>query len=169
MGDLAKRIEQAFRRVPRGEVGIREAAAMDARLNEGGLHEDKRRYAQARAADVEDNWQDIPDEVLAAENGVFSYLDDAGFRFVMPAVMRWSLKPTTLDKNHVAEFFAMKLLPESRKADKPDAMVQKWGLSKEQVVVIAEWLENYLSQHRLCPSALEVAQLERWKELAHRA
>jgi len=169
MCGLIKRIEQAFRNIPRGEVGIREAAAMDARLYEGGLHEDKKRYAQSRAADIEENWQEIPDEVLAADNAVFTYLDDAGFKFIMPAIMRWSSKPVTVDKNHVAEFFAMRLLPESRKADKPEAMVQKWRLSKEQIVVIAEWLENYLSRHSRCPSALEVAQFERWKELAHRA
>jgi hypothetical protein len=166
---LIKRIEEAFRNIPRGEVGIREAAAIDARLYEGGLHEDKRRNAQARAADIEQNWQDIPDEVLAADNAVFTYLDDAGFKFVIPAIMRWSLNPFTIDKNHVAEFFAMRLLPQARKADKPDAMVQKWRLSKEQIVVIAEWLENYLSKHSRCPGALEVAQLERWKELALRA
>jgi hypothetical protein len=169
MSDLMKRIEQAFQDVPRGEIGIREAAAMDARLYEGGLHEDKRRYAQARAADIEENWQDILDEVLAADNAVFAYLDDAGFKFVMPAVMRWSLKPATIDKNHVAEFLAMKLLPQSRKADKPDVMAQKWKLSKEQIVVIAEWLGDYLSRHRPYPGALEAAQLERWKELANRA
>jgi hypothetical protein len=169
MDGLIKRIEQAFRDVPRGEVGIREAAAMDARLNEGGLHADKRRYAQARAADIEENWQDIPDEVLATDSAVFNYLDDAGFKFVMPAVMRLSLKPTTINNDHVAEFLAMRLLPESRKAGKPEAMVQKWRLSKEQIVVIAEWLENYLSKHGCYPGALVAAQLERWKELAHRA
>lgn len=73
------------------------------------------RYAQAHAADIEDNWQDIPDEVLAADSAVFSYLDDAGFKFVMPAIMRWSLRPATIDENNVAEFFAMKLLPEIAK------------------------------------------------------
>jgi hypothetical protein len=169
MSDLIERIEQAFRNIPRGEIGIREAAAIDARLYEGGLHEDKKRYAQAGAADMEENWHDIPDEVLAADSAVFSYLDDAGFKFVMPAVMRWGLKPTTLDKNNVVEFFVMKLLPESRKADKPNAMAQKWKLSQEQIIVITAWLENYLSKHGSYPSALVVAQFERWKELASRA
>ena len=127
------------------------------------------RYAQAHAADIEDNWQDIPDEVLAADSAVFSYLDDAGFKFVMPAIMRWSLRPATIDENNVAEFFAMKLLPESRKADKPDTMAQKWKLTKEQIIVITEWLEDFLSKHRPYPSALVAAQLECWKELADRA
>ena len=94
---------------------------------------------------------DISDEVLAADNAVFAHLDDAGFKFVMPAVMRWSLKPASIDKNHVAEFFAMKLLPESRKAAKPDVMAKKWKLTKEQIIVIAEWLEDYLSRHRPYP------------------
>ncbi|MEA3150171.1 MAG: hypothetical protein QOD56_1110 [Gammaproteobacteria bacterium] len=169
MSGLIERIEEAFREVPRGEIGIREAAAMDARLYEGGLHEHKARYARARAADIEENWQDIPDEVLAAGNAVFTYLDDAGFKFVMPAVMRWSLKPSTIDKNHVVEFLAMKLLPESRQADRPVVMAQKWKLSNEQIIVIAEWLGNYLSQHMPFPGALEAAQFERWKELAGRA
>ena len=166
---LIRRIEQTFQDIPRGKIGIREAAAIDARWYEGGLHEDKKRYAQARAADIEDNWQDISDEVLAADHAVFGYLDDAGFKFVMPAIMRWSLNPATIDKNDVAEFFAMYLLPESRRADKPDAMVQKWKLTKEQIIVIAEWLEIYLSKHRPYPSALVAAQFERWKELANRA
>jgi len=56
MSGLIERIEQAFQNIPRGEIGIREAAAMDARLYRGGLHEDKGRYAQARAADIEENW-----------------------------------------------------------------------------------------------------------------
>jgi hypothetical protein len=169
MSGLIKKIEQAFQDIPRGEIGIREAAAMDARLQEAEPHEDKRRYAQICAADIEEKWQDIPDEALAANNAVFSYLDDAGFKFVMPAIMRWSLKPATFDKNHVVEFFAMKLLPESRKADKPEAMAHKWKLSREQIIVIAEWLENYLAERESCPGALEAAQLERWKALANRA
>jgi hypothetical protein len=169
MSGLIERIEQAFQDVPRGEIGIREAAAMDARLHEGGLHEDKKRYARARAADIEENWQDLSDEVLAADNAVLAHLDDAGFKFVMPAIMRWSLKPATIDENQVAEFLAMKLLPESRKADRPEVMAQKWKLSKAQIIVIAEWLESYLSRHRPYPGALEAAQLERWKVLADRA
>jgi hypothetical protein len=169
MPGLMKKIEQAFRDVPRGEIGIREAAAIDARLYEGGLHEDKKRYARAVAADVEENWQDIPDEVLAADNAVFTCLDDAGFKFVLPAIMRWSLKPATIDNNHAAEFLAMKLLPQSRKADRPEVMAQRWKLSKAQIIVIAEWLESYLSRHRPYPGALEAAQLQRWKELADRA
>ena len=169
MSSLMEKIERAFQVVPRGEIGIREAAAMDARLYEGGLHEDKKRYARARAADIEEKWQDISNELLVADNAVFAYLDDAGFKFVLPAVMRWSLKPATIDSNHVAEFLAMKLLPQSRKADEPDVMAQKWKLSKEQIIVIVEWLENYLSRHRPYPGALEAAQLERWKELANRA
>jgi hypothetical protein len=169
MSGLIERIEQAFRDLPRGEIGIREAAAMDARLYRGGLHEDKKRYAQAVAADVEENWQDIPDEVLAADNAVLTYLDDAGFKFIMPAIMRWSLKPATIDKNRVAEFLVMKLLPESRKADGPEVMAQRWKLSTAQIIVIVEWLESYLSRHRPYPGALEAAQLERWRELAGRA
>jgi hypothetical protein len=169
MSGLIKKVELAFQDIPRGEIGIREAAAMDARWHEAGPHEDKKRYAQARAADIGKQWQDIPDEALAANSAVFSYLDDAGFKFVIPAIMRWSLKPTTLDKNRVVEFLAMKLLPESRKADKPEAMAHKWKLSKEQIIVIAEWLENYLAERESCPGALEAAQLERWKALANRA
>jgi hypothetical protein len=168
MSGLIKKIEQAFQDIPRGKIGIREAAAMDARWHEAGSQEDKRRYAQACAADVEEEWQDIPDEALAQNGAVFSHLDDAGFKFVMPAIMRWSLKPTTSDKNHVVEFLAMKLLPESRKADKPEAMARRWSLSAKQIIVIAEWLENYLAERGSCP-ALEAAQLERWKALANRA
>jgi hypothetical protein len=169
MSGLIKRIERAFQDIPRGKIGIREAAAMDARLHEAGLREDKRRHAQIRAADVEEQWRDIPDEALAANCAVFSYLDDAGFKFVMPAIMRWSLLLTTSDKNHVVEFFAMKLLPESRKADKPEAMARRWKLSGEQIIVIAEWLENHLAERGSGPGALEAAQLERWKALADRA
>ena len=165
MSDLISRIEQAFQNIPRGEVGLREAAAMDALWYEGGLYEDKTRYALARAADVEEDYRDIPDEVLAAPP-VFPYLDDAGFKFVMPAIMHWSLKPSTQDENDVIAFFAMKLLPESRKADKPEVLAQKWKLSKEQIVVIVEWLEFYKTNYLNYPSALKEAQFERWKKLA---
>lgn len=165
MSDLIIRIEQAFQNVPKGEVGLREAAAIDARCYEGGLYEDKKCYALARAADVEEDYRDIPDEVIAAPP-VFPYLDDAGFKFVMPAIMRWSLKPSAKDENDVIAFFAMQLLPESRKADKPEVLAQKWNLSKEQIVVIVEWLEFYISNYLNYPSALVAAQFERWKKLA---
>ncbi len=114
---------------------------------------------------MEEDYKDIPDEVLAAPP-VFNFLDDAGFKFVMPAIMRWSLKSTTEDKKEVLAFFAYKLIPESRKADKPDVLAQKWKLSKEQIQVIVEWLEFYTFNYLTYPSELEAAQIERWKKLA---
>lgn len=66
------------------------ASATDSRLNPGDTYENKARYAVARWADAaEDDWRDISDEVLADNPAVLSFLDDAGFKFVLPAVTRY--------------------------------------------------------------------------------
>lgn len=57
---LNKKIEQAFNGVPRGRVSVREASALDDRVEEPQL-------SRFRKSDVETDWKFIPDDVLTAD------------------------------------------------------------------------------------------------------
>lgn len=80
-------IEQAFRGVTReGGVSLHETIALD---NYEGAEE----RARMRAMDRDRRWEDLQDEDLAEVAGIggMSFFDDIGFRYHLPAYMRWWL------------------------------------------------------------------------------
>ena len=84
--DVILEIERAFDSVARGGgITLHEAVAMD------DYASDEER-ARARLLDTESRWQDVPDGVIEREYTVFSFLDDAGFRYYLPAYMTWALR-----------------------------------------------------------------------------
>jgi hypothetical protein len=93
--ELKEQIAQAFAEAKPGEIGVRTASAIDSRYDE----DQPDKLAAARRADArERHWSQIPHEVLAADPAVFSYFDERGFLFVLPAVMSWRLAPDYDDR-----------------------------------------------------------------------
>jgi hypothetical protein len=166
--ELIKKIEAAFAGVPPGVVGIRQAFAFDS-LKPGDLHENPKLYREACEGDQrEKDWREIPDELIAKAS-VFPFLDDAGFKFVLPAVLHWGVRidfDLARDRNFILEALVYRLLPERRKADKPDVLAQRWKLTQDQIAVLIEWIDIYLSKTGKLLSALKSQQLERWRTLA---
>lgn len=168
---LIQKIETAFDGVRPGKIGIRCADAYDSRLKAEDLD-------LACSQDTEMDWKLIPDRILSRNDSIFGWFDAAGFKFILPAMMRWSLKPDFHDKCGVIEMLVDRLLPCEtyqdhngstfwRKGTPPESLVEKWNLSFAQISTIIEWLEyyrNHIATLPLMPLAIE--QLESWKVLA---
>jgi hypothetical protein len=166
--ELIKKIEAVFAGVSPGAIGIRRAFAYDSRWNPGDLHEDPKLYREACEGDQrEKDWREIPDELIA-KAPVFPFFDDAGFKFVLPAVLHWGVRidfDPARDRNFILEFLIYRLLPESRKADKPAVLAQRWKLTQDQIAVLLEWIDIYLSKTGKWLTPLKSQQLDRWKML----
>ena len=84
---LIQDIEVAFGSVGRGAgLTLHEAAAF-----EGNDYCTAEERARVRALDPETRWQDIPDTALEECEDRWSF-DEEGFRFHLPAYMRWHLR-----------------------------------------------------------------------------
>ena len=84
---LIQQIEAAFADVERGNgLTLHEAAAF-----EGTDYCTAEERAQVRALDPELRWQDIPDAALDECEDRWSF-DEEGFRFHLPAYLRWHLR-----------------------------------------------------------------------------
>ena len=91
---LIQDIENVFRDVERGNgLTLHEAAEFEG--NDYGTAEER---ACVRAFDPETRWQDIPESSLEECEDRWAF-DDEGFRFHLPAYMRWHLrKPPEQDQ-----------------------------------------------------------------------
>jgi hypothetical protein len=84
--DVIQLIERAFDGVARGDgITLHEAVVIDD-------HASDEERTRARSQDTESRWQDVPDNVIEREYTIFSFLDDAGFRYDLPAYMIWALR-----------------------------------------------------------------------------
>ena len=103
--DLAALIEEAFAGVTRGEgVTLHEAIAE-------GDYAAPDAVAAARALDQDSDWHDVPRDVLAAHSELFSYLDAAGHRYYLPAVMLFSLDAAARNRSETPLSAYWSLLP----------------------------------------------------------
>jgi hypothetical protein len=83
--DVILEIERAFDGVARDDgITLHEARALDDYASDA-------ERAQARLRDTESRWQDVPQEDIEREYTIFSFLDDRGFRYYLPAYMTWML------------------------------------------------------------------------------
>jgi hypothetical protein len=106
--ELAELIRKAFADVRKGEgIGVREANALDD-------YADRETRAAARAADVEQCWWEVPEEVRKNSLGsVLSFTDAAGFRFLLPLLMTAAIGGDDMAESSV-EFHLCCLLPGER-------------------------------------------------------
>ena len=103
---LLLEVESAFRDVRKGDgIGIREAAQRDATY---AHHlEPTAALIAARAEDVEDRWQDIPEQLLMKYEAPLMWTDNLGFQFMVPAYIRYALHcwyPQATDIHHHVEW-----------------------------------------------------------------
>jgi hypothetical protein len=107
--DLIAEIESAFAEVEKGDgIGLREAWELDLPYRDNAERE--RRILDARSQDVE-RWQDLTDE-LFGETGYYFVLlgiDPIGFRYLIPAFMRNSLRRKPFDSG-LAEETVLRIL-----------------------------------------------------------
>ena len=84
---LIRDLELAFEGLERGNAStLHEAVAF-----EGTDHGTPEERARVRACDPETRWQDIPDSSLMECIDRWAW-DEEGFRFHLPAYMRWHLR-----------------------------------------------------------------------------
>ena len=88
---LLLEVEAAFGDVRKGDgIGIREASQWEA--NYTANPQEMAAIAAARAADVEQKWQDVPAEYLKDLYTPFMWVDNQGFRFLIPAFIQYFLR-----------------------------------------------------------------------------
>lgn len=83
---LIARIERAFGGVRReGGLTLPETQV----IKRGGTEADRRK---ARSSVTDKRWQEVSDEEIEKHGNALAYLDPKGFRYYLPAYMRWSLR-----------------------------------------------------------------------------
>jgi hypothetical protein len=83
---LIQEISVAFASVSRGDgISLHEADEID-------NHSSEADQAEARKIDVDEHWTNVPDEWIEQYPSAYFFLDAAGFRYYLPAVMVWDLK-----------------------------------------------------------------------------
>jgi len=85
VAEVVRAIEKAFDGVLRGNgITLHQADAIDDRASE-------EEQLQARRLDIDSRWQDVPDELIARFSSQLSFVDGEGFRYYIPAFMRWAI------------------------------------------------------------------------------
>ena len=156
--DRIAQIERAFAGVPRGLIGLREANALDDRLDET----DPAALVAFRLADIETDWRKIPEKILLANPSVFSFLDDAGLKFVIPAVFTWFYKNPNAS-SEVPEFLYYSLLPTTRRSREAKTLISELKFTPDQTRVIFTWLQDMIAAGKVRPSAFDLTQLAKWE------
>ena len=130
--DVINLITEAFDGVELGDgISIHEAVVIDGY----GTSEER---AAARLLDNEACWQDISDDVLCKCGYGLYLLEDKGFRFYLPAYLRWSLKNNADSGLHFVDVTINLLNPTSGNYDW-HLSLYKSILQKERIA-IAEFL-----------------------------
>lgn len=84
-GAVLRAIEDAFAGVPPGRITIHEAEAIDR-----WAPDDER--AAERRRDPERDWREVSDAAIGECQDALAFLDPAGWRFYIPAYMRWAIR-----------------------------------------------------------------------------
>jgi hypothetical protein len=131
---LIARIEKAFAEVRR-EGGLTLA---ECRVMERGGSEAERKKARAQAKDK--RWQDIPNAELEKNDQSLGFLDPKGFRYHLPAYLRWSLRHLESSKANLMNAAIYALSP-SANQEVSQRHRECWSLfSPEQNHVIYKFL-----------------------------
>ena len=85
--ELIPMIEEAFRGVPRPQITLHVARALD-----DEWHLTQERQAELRALDPEENWEDVDGGIAVCYYEYFTFADDEGWRFYLPVLMRHYLR-----------------------------------------------------------------------------
>lgn len=139
--ELIIAIESAFKDVKRGKgITLHQAQADDDRLT-------PEEQLEARRLDTETCWQDIPDAIMKKIEVPFGFLDSEGFRYYLPAYMRFITRHLDL---FAGDMIFYHLVPTtSTQGEKPtwsvEGKVRHLDLNREQCKVVADFLGTYES------------------------
>ncbi|MBU5636543.1 hypothetical protein KOM00_07310 [Geomonas sp. Red69] len=128
--EVIEQIRAAFAGVTLEDgIGILESDAID------GCVSDKKRE-QARNNDYRENWETIPDEVIAENYSALCFMDPKGLRFNLPAYMIFALK------NYRSSASASVDAPIYALQKEPEELEQAWKIfTKSQREGIANFLK----------------------------
>jgi hypothetical protein len=163
---LIRDIEAAFRDVQRGQgLTLHEAVAF-----EGTDHCSAEERARARVLDPETRWQDIPDSSLEECLDRWAF-DDEGFRFHLPAYLRWYLRhPRGQPPACGVSLFLQLSVTGHKPKDRLRCECSFDRFTPEQKRVIARFLEfRALEVHEHGPTASATEQDAQAADLAERA
>lgn len=136
--ELIAEITAAFDSVSREDgTTLHEAAAIDDRNSE-------RERQAARKLDVEQRWQDVPDDDIFACCSTIPLMDDKGFRYYIPAFMVYALRHWQDDPKYIRDSCEFNLLHESQKSlrkSDPSSIVAKYGFTDAQCRAITRFLQ----------------------------
>lgn len=130
--DLITQIEVAFRNVSLGD-GVS--------LNMTMFHDSwgcASEYLVLAKRDERKNWKAIPDSTLEQFKSVFCFTDLLGYRFYLPAYMRWTIKNHRKSDNIIADFTIYALDPNKRPFT--ETSIVDW-LTKNQIDAILAFLD----------------------------
>lgn len=136
-------IETAFAGVSRGSgVTLREALAEDDYAGPEAKQ-------AARELDTDTDWHDAPVDVMRERCEFFSYLDAPGFRYYIPAAMRFSLELANRESSETPQRTYWSLLPTIAPRDygkghshafDPEALIASCGFDGPQVRALYAFL-----------------------------
>lgn len=137
---IIAKVEQAFAKVTRGDgVTLHETEVIDACGSE-------RNRATARRKDTDKRWQNVPDAAIEAHQEALCFLDPAGFRYYLPAYMRWSLRHFKISNSLSSDSTIYALAPSGNKGV-TDWNRERWGVfTQVQAKVILSFL-RFMADH----------------------
>lgn len=158
---LITQIEDAFKGDPcrlEEAITLHEAEADDDWLP-------KEKQLEARKLDIDCHWQDVPDEFMEKMPSPWSFLDNKGRRYYLPAYMRFCLKnPTT----YATDMLILFLCPlNNAQGETPEINVeqiaQSLELSKEQCKVVYDFIHYFKSNPEI-PNPEWKETLKEWRK-----
>lgn len=134
-------IEQAFGNVRRGEgTTLHETEVLDDYGSDQEL-------AAARALDIDTRWQDVADELIAEHSGALCFVDPAGFRYYIPAYMRWTVKYFDAGTGSESALHTVLMLTPNRRFQEDGAKLERFRVfSRDESRVICEFL-RLMAEH----------------------
>lgn len=149
---LVEQIERAFDGVQREEgVTLHEAEVID---NYGSDEE----RAAARRMDADQYWQAVPDALLARLSAI-SFLDLKGYRYYLPAYLRWMLKyPDTDSSSYDSVLFSL-----TKTKGFEEWVLSRWRtFSQEQAEAICRFLRFLVTYSDFDKPEAQLALDEYW-------
>lgn len=132
----------------------------------------------ARRLDSEQRWQDVPDIAINACCSALSFMDAKGFRYYIPAFLRFGLKRLDNDlikhlendPNGILHSCYFQLLhdhPNSLRKSEPVNIANKYGFDHAQCLVIAKFLRFMIGDDLTSWNELvKIQAVEKWEKFA---
>lgn len=157
---IIEEITAAFHGVPRGEITLHEADVWD---NYGSEEEAE----QARSLDIDNCWEDIPEEWIEECSSALPFLDPQSWRYYIPAYMIWTLKNYENSDSIVSEWTVYTFCMLNRSKNEPDSkendLERFQQLNQKQSAAVYLFLK-YMGEHYLDDAEEAIQQY--WKKFS---